>query len=112
MTEFLQQPYFSNLMVVCAHISISFTICLILLVYRFNKTVGDRRFRILIGYCSMAYGISFIHNTIIFICMLYDVDKAVVEHFTSPVMAGMEISLCIFAILRFINIPSYLLMAV
>ena len=112
MTEFLQQPYFSNLMVVCAHISISFTICLILLVYRFNKTVGDRRFRILIGYCSMAYGISFIHNTIIFICMLYDVDKAVVEHFTSPVMAGMEISLCIFAILRFINIPTYLLKGV
>lgn len=112
MTEFLQQPYFSNLMVVCAHISISFTICLILLVYRFNKTVGDRRFRILIGYCSMAYGISFIHNTIIFICMLYDVDKTVVEHFTSPVMAGMEISLCIFAILRFINIPTYLLKGV
>ena len=77
MTEFLQQPYFCNLMVVCAHISISFTICLILLVYRFNKTVGDRRFRILIGYCSMAYGISFIHNTIIFICMLYDVDKII-----------------------------------
>ena len=112
MTQCLQHPYVSNLKVGSAHISISFTICLILLVYRFNKTVGDRRFRILIGYCSMAYGISFIHNTIIFICMLYDVDKAVVEHFTSPVMAGMEISLCIFAILRFINIPTYLLKGV
>lgn len=94
-----------EIMASTAHISICFVVGIILMIFRFNSVVENRTFRLITSNCSIAFLTACVHNIIALTCIWNNIDRIVMERYSSPLLSGVVISICIYTFLNFMKIP-------